>query len=100
LQEVGQNVSNNLVEQFEKQVTNLNADVDKFESELKQWEFNMQSELSDNNAAITAFNNDVDFSQQAMSQSLNSKFRVTQEYQEKVRERMDALEQTVYKPAN
>ena len=67
MQEVGQNVSNNLVEQFEKQVNNLNTDVDRFETDLKSWEFAMQSELSENNAAITRFCNDVDHSVSAMS---------------------------------
>ena len=35
---VGRGVQENLMTQFEKQVNELNNDVDKFEFELKDWE--------------------------------------------------------------
>ena len=60
----------------------------------------MQQDLNENNQAITKFNTEVDDTHCKMSQSLNQKFRLAKEYQEKVRERMNELEHKVYKSAD
>lgn len=97
---MGINISQTLFEQFDKQIQSLNRDADKFESELRQWELSMQSDLKENNHVIAKFNTDVDTSLVQMSQSLNQKYRQAKEYQDKVRERMDDLEHKVYKSYN
>ena len=43
---MGIQVSENLMTQFDKQVQDLNQDVDNFESDLKQWERDMLADLT------------------------------------------------------
>ena len=84
--------------QFDKQVQSLNEDVDKFESDLKQWERGMLQDLSENRAEVSSFNSEVSTALEQMSRSVNDKYKLTKEYQGKVKMQMDDLEHTVYQP--
>ena len=82
--------------QFDKQVQSLNEDVDKFESDLKQWERGMLADLTSNRAEVASFNAEVSTALEQMSRSVNDKYKLTKEYQGKVKRQMDDLEHTVY----
>lgn len=51
----------------------------------------MQIGISKNNAQINAFESDINYSLHDMSSSLNHKFKITQEFDNRVVERMDFL---------
>ena len=50
------------MKQFDSQVEGLNKDIDKFESDLKQWERGMLKDLSENRAEVATFNEDISLS--------------------------------------
>lgn len=56
MRQVGIQVSESLMTQFDTQVNALNNDVDTFESSLKKWETDMIEELGENKIAVTNFN--------------------------------------------
>ena len=74
----------------------MNEDVDKFESDLKQWERGMLEDLTANRADVANFNGEVSTALEQMSRSVNEKYKLTKEYQVKVKRQMDDLEHTVY----
>ena len=60
------------------------------------WERGMLDELSKNRSTIHDFNLEVNKSLQDMSRSVNDKYKLAKEFQNKVRHQMDDLEHTVY----
>ena len=74
------------------------GDVEKFESGLDQWELQMQQSLTENNQSIHVFDSDINQALHEMSVSLNTKYKLTQEYENKVIERMDVLHETIKAP--
>lgn len=86
--------------QFDKQVSELNSDVDKFELDLKDWEGDMMNELGENKVSVAHFNTDVSNCLETMSKTMNSKYSLTTDYHQKVLHSMDNLEQQVFKPAD
>ena len=56
----------------------------------------MLDELSKNRSTIHDFNLEVNKSLQDMSRSVNDKYKLAKEFQNKVRHQMDDLEHTVY----
>ena len=91
LQQVGSEVTERLVLMFDRQIQALGADIDAFESGLAQWEVGMQQGMGANNRRILEFESEVNSSLHGMSASLNDKFKITQQYDRKVVERMDML---------
>ena len=94
LQQVGSDVSERLILKFDKQIQGLVADVDKFESDLNGWELGMQTEMSKNNQQINAFESEINHSLHEMSNSLNTKFKICQDFDNRVVERMDFLQES------
>ena len=86
--------------QFDKQVNELNNDVDKFEFELKDWEADMMHELGENKVTVQHFNTEVSSCLETMSKTMNNKYSITTDYHQKVRTAMENLEKQVYKPAD
>ena len=60
----------------------------------------MVDDLTNNKIQFDKFKDDVGDSLETMSKSVNQKYRLTQEYQEKVLQRMSKFEDKVYKPAD
>ena len=85
--------------QYNDQINELSVNVDDFEADLKQWEVSMMDDLSSNKQCFDKFTDDVGNSLESMSKSVNSKYRMTTEYQEKVRQSMAKLEEKVYMAA-
>lgn len=100
MRKVGLGVQESLMTQFDKQVSELNNEVDKFELEIKDWEVEMMHELGENKIAVQHFNSDVSNCLETMSKNMNAKYSLTTDYHAKVRESMDNLEKQVYKPAD
>ena len=69
----------------------LTANVDNFEADLNEWEFNMQTQMTKNNQKIQAFESDINLSLHEMSTSLNTKFKICQDFDNRVIDRMDHL---------
>ena len=55
LQQVSNEVSDRLMLKFDKQMAQLSGDLDSFESELTQWELDMQVSITNNNKDILEF---------------------------------------------
>ena len=96
LQQVGTTVSDTLILKFDKQVRTLESDVDKFESDLMDWELGMQLKLTENNVLISQFEQDISRELHEMSINLNNKFKMTLDFDKKVLERMSDLQSTVH----
>ena len=96
VQKVGHKITDKLSAQFEAQVSSLSNDVDSFESDLQMWERGMLDDLSNNRSNIYDFNQEINKSLQDMSRSVNEKYKLAKEFQDKVRQQMDDLEHTVY----
>ena len=62
----------------------LEQEGDKFEAGIKGWEVNMQKELSDNYQQIHLFNTEIEKELHETANVLNEKFKVTQEYSQRV----------------
>ena len=60
----------------------------------------MIDDLTNNNIQFEKFKDVVGNSLETMSKSVNQKYRLTQEYQEKVLQRMSKFEDNVYKRLN
>ena len=74
----------------------LGNEVDKFESDLKDWELGMQLKLTDNNVLIKQFEEDISRELHEMSTNLNTKFKLTLDFDKRVLERMSDLQKTVH----
>lgn len=74
----------------------LGNEVDKFESDLKDWELGMQLKLTDNNVLIKQFEDDISRELNEMSTNLNTKFKLTLDFDKRVLERMSDLQKTVH----
>ena len=74
----------------------LESEVDKFESDLMDWELGMQLKLTENNVLIRQFEQDISRELQEMSTNLNNKFKLTLDFDKKVLERMSDLQSTVH----
>ena len=94
LQQVGAEVSEMLIVQFDKQMKSLVSEVDSFETNLLDWEMKMQMELARNNNEIQSFESDINYAIHDMSVALNSKFKVTSDFDLKVTERMDIFKES------
>ena len=55
LQQVSNEVSDRLMLKFDKQMAQLSGYLDSFESELTQWELDMQVSITNNNKDILEF---------------------------------------------
>ena len=100
LQQVGTTVSDTLILKFDKQVRSLESEVDKFESDLMDWELDMQLKLTENNVLISQFEQDISRELQEMSTNLNKKFKLTLDFDKRVLERMSDLQSTVHDSKN
>ena len=69
----------------------LESEVDKFESDLMDWELDMQLKLTENNILIRQFEEDISRDLHEMSTSLNNKFKLTLDFDKRVLERMSDL---------
>jgi hypothetical protein len=81
---------------FDKQVKTLEGDVDRFEETLKDWELGMQLKLSENNAKINCFEQDISKALHEMSTTLNNKFKLTLDFDKRVLVRLSDLQETVH----
>ena len=100
MRQIGMKVSESLITQFDKQVTELNCDVDNFESQLRDWEHEMMHELGENKVAVAGFNTEVSLTLETMSKDMNAKYALTTDYHKKVIDSMEGLEQQVYKSSD
>ena len=86
MQKVGHKITDKLSTQFESQVNSLSNDVDKFEVDLQMWERGMLDDLSSNRSDIADFNHEISKVLQDMSKSVNEKYKLAKEFQDKVRQ--------------
>mmetsp|Transcript_32132 Transcript_32132/g.39846 ORF Transcript_32132/g.39846 Transcript_32132/m.39846 type:complete len:82 (-) Transcript_32132:24-269(-) len=78
--------------QFDTQVNALNNDVDTFELQLREWEYDMVLELGENKNAVAEFDHEVGNCLENLSKTMNGKYITTTEYHEKVYTSMDDFE--------
>ena len=78
----------------------LESEVDKFESDLMDWELDMQLKLTENNVLISQFEQDISRELHEMSTNLNNKFKLTLDFDKRVLERMSDLQSTVHDSKN
>ena len=71
MRQVGIEVSESLMTQFDRKVQLLNNDVDTLEQSLKDWEHEMMGELGHNKIEVNHFNQDVSNCLENMSKSMN-----------------------------
>ena len=100
MRQVGLQVSETLIKQFDSQVNELNNDMVTFEQNLRDWEQGMMNELGENKIEVEHFKTEVGGCLESMSQAMNVKYALTTDYHKQVLDSMDQLEQQVYKPAD
>ena len=98
LQQAGLSLSEKLMTEFDEQFDCLKNQVEKVEEDIQEWEPQIIANLSQNQKEVSSFNTDVKQTMEEMSQAINSKYRLTMDFQKRVRSRMTALESRLYEP--
>ena len=98
LQQAGLSLSEKLMTEFDEQFDCLKNQVEKVEEDIQEWEPQIIANLSQNQKEVSSFNTDVKQTMEEMSQAINSKYRLTMDFQKRVRFRMTALESRLYEP--